>query len=134
MGEAKLQNICWLLGEGISGTRAGEGLDLTKPSICTSRGNAGRLRVVCSQALPPSVPAPSLGHLPPPGTEYSFSLPTSPCVPPTSGPLGGVVTFRTRASRARPWLSGARPEPQLRPLDSSPGLDEELNSYVSVWV
>lgn len=99
MGEAKIQSLCWLPGKGISGTGAGEGLELAQPRTCSSQGEAGRLGHSTCPLLsgPPSL-RPCHFPGPPPSTrrpECSFSVPTSLFAPPPSGPLGVVVALRT---------------------------------------
>ena len=94
-----------------------------RPSFRTSQGDAERLTVVFS--LPPSQPVPWATS----STRHQGQLLSNylPCVPPTSGPLGGMVGFRTTASRTGPWLLGARLAPQPGSLDFSPDLSEELS-------
>lgn len=88
--------------------------------------------VLCSQALPPSVPASSLGHLPPPGTLSAASLYPPLFLPTSFRPSWGRGGTQNHTNRRGPWLLGPRPKPQPGPLDSSPGLHEELNAYISV--
>lgn len=100
-----MQNICWLLGEGISGTGAGEGLELTERAQCEHLSGptqapsclhweAGTLQYfLTSTSFPPSLPVP--WATPPLSTRPHIQLP-SPYLTLVTHPLwpfGGLVAW-----------------------------------------